>query len=154
AQFTFELRQGDQHNVSTPAIEMIVANSVNHGVLNFTTPLVPGQVYAICELVDPTFGPDFDGYGSYNPLDQPNSYICLNFTITTTQAANDPSITFNIDNTHHNVGALTIGFWKNHSPSSCKGSTGNQSDLLTKALGSGIQLGPYLLTDPCKAVYL
>jgi hypothetical protein len=58
--------------------------------------------------------------------------------------------------THSNVGALTIGFWKTHAPASCKQGNGNQSDNLTPNLGlpTGITLGTYHLTDPCKAVQL
>jgi hypothetical protein len=153
--FQFELRLGSQVSQSTAAIETKTASSVNSGILNFTTQLVPGQTYAICELLVATFGPDFNGYGPYNPADNPN-YLCLDFKITTAQAANDPSVTFNIDNTHSNVGALTIGYWKTHAPSSCKQGNGGQGDFLTGAMNlpGGIALGPYQLTDPCKAVNL
>ena len=58
--------------------------------------------------------------------------------------------------TRPSVGALTIGFWKTHAPASCKQGNGNQSDDLTPNLGlpTGITLGTYHLTDPCKAVQL
>lgn len=59
-----------------------------------------------------------------------------------------------MDNSHQFTKALTIGYWKTHAPASCKQGNGNQDDSLSAALGSGISLGSYLLTDPCKAVNL
>jgi hypothetical protein len=150
--FQFELRLGDQHTTSTASLQTLHANSTNGGTIDFTYQLVPGQTYAICELLAASYNPTIVGYGPYNPTDAPN-YWCWNFQITVAQAANAPSITFTVENDHPMSKALTIGYWKNWS--GCKKSNGGQTDQLGKYLG-GITLGTYTFTnsqsDECNAV--
>jgi hypothetical protein len=137
ADFLFELRLGDQQNVSTAPLESGHATGANGGTINFSTPIIPGQEYAICELLQVSFNPTIVGYGPYNPADNAN-YWCWNFKITTAQAANTPSLIFAVENDHPVSKALTIGYWKNWS--ACKGSKGGQTDQLGKYL-DGIHLG-------------
>jgi hypothetical protein len=150
--FTFELRMGDQHTTSTPAIETLTTNATNLGTLDFKTDLVPGQLYAICELLMASYNPTISGYGPYNPGDNAN-YWCWNFTLTFADAASNPSLVFTVDNSHPQSKGLTIGFWKNWS--SCKKSRGNQTDVLGQYLG-GITLGTVTFgnsqSDECNAV--
>jgi hypothetical protein len=152
ADFLFELRLGDQHTQSTAPLESGHATGANGGVIDFAFPLVPGTTYAICELLQAGFNPTIIGYGPYNPADAAN-YWCWNFSITTTQAANTPSVTFAVENDHPQSKALTIGYWKNWN--GCTKSKGNQADVLGQFLG-GINLGTYTFTnsqaDECKAV--
>jgi hypothetical protein len=147
-QFTFELRLGDQAAHSTAALETLTTNGTNLGTLNFQTALVPGQTYAMCELLVAGYGPNISGgYGPYNPSDNPN-YFCWNFQITVAEvAAGDPALTFNVDNSHATAKGLTIGYWKNHAASDCKKSKGKQTDVLGQYL-DGITLGTITFHDP------
>lgn len=154
--FQFDLRDGSQVTTSSSALETKFANAGNGGVIDFTTDLKPGHTYALCELVIVGWGNTFPSpYGAYNPGDNPN-YVCTDFSF---EPADIPTtgnvITFNVDNTPPPGGnAATIGYWKNWSPSQCKKGHGHQTDQLSPALGSGIALGPYTVTDPCAAVSL
>jgi hypothetical protein len=147
-QFTFELRQGDQSQHSTVALQSLTTGSgANPGTLNFTYPLTPGVQYAICELLVAGYGPNVPSeYGPYNPGDAPN-YICWNFTLTEAQANSTPSYTFNVDNSHATAKGLTIGFWKNHADPTCKKSNGKQTDVLGQYLDK-ITLGTITFRDP------
>src|SRR5207302_11268619 len=90
----------------------------NGGVINFTTLLVPGSTYQLCEIVMPgwstnlgTFVPDsfYPPDGTVANPNVDNSILCANFTV----AAGETK-TFNVDNSPPPGGrALTIGFWKN-----------------------------------------
>jgi hypothetical protein len=150
--FTFELRSGataDQVNPSPPPaiiegnpgtlLETLVANDANSYTLNFTTFLVPGQTYQLCEVV-PAVGwnIDFVGYTEFNlTIGGINTRVCVDFTVT---AGETKSIT--VDNTPPPGGdARTIGFWKNWS--SCDGK-GNQDDILDQTLTS---MGSILIGD-------
>jgi hypothetical protein len=138
--FTFELRQGASTVSDGTVIESKVTDA--SGNLNFTTKLVPGQTYQVCEWVFPGWNTNLVGDG---PLFVPNSIIppalpnpnvnnltvCTNFTVQPGQTR-----TFNVDNTPPPGGrALTIGFWKNWA--SCSNSNGKgQTPLLDLALGN------------------
>ena len=137
--FTFELRQG-----ATPLSDGTVLESKNtdaSGNISFTTKLVPGDTYQICEWVFPGWNTNLTGDG---PLFVPNSLIppalpnpnvnnltvCANFTVQPGQTR-----TFTVNNTPPPGGrALTIGFWKNWA--SCSNSNGKgQKPMLDLALG-------------------
>ncbi|HEX6717307.1 MAG TPA: hypothetical protein VF088_09350 [Pyrinomonadaceae bacterium] len=134
--FTFELRQGASTSSDGTVLES--KNTDASGSINFTTKLVAGQTYQICEWVFPGWNTNLAGDG---PLFVPNSIIppalpnpnvnnltvCANFSVQPGQ-----NRTFNVNNTPPPGGrALTIGFWKNWS--SCTG--GGQKPTLDLALG-------------------
>jgi len=141
--FTFELRQGASPTLAGTLLETGTANSGNGGAINFTTKLVPGTTYALCEQVMPgwttTLGPPF--YVVYNPSGD-NSVVCTDFTVTPGETK-----TFSIDNTPPPGGlARTIGFWKNWA--SCSSSKGKQKPILDQTLGLGdITIGTLVLHD-------
>lgn len=132
--FTFQLRQG-----AVPAypggegtiLETLVANAGNGGVINFTTSLVPGQTYQLCEVIMPGWMTSLQNAFVPNSLGNPvvdNSPLCVNFTVTPGQ-----TLTFSVDNTPPPGGrALTIGFWKNWA--SCANSNGKQKGVLDETL--------------------
>jgi hypothetical protein len=137
--FTFEIRQG----ASTSSLGTVLEskNTDASGNLSFTTKLVPGDTYQICEWVFPGWNTNLAGDG---PLFVPNSIIppalpnpnvnnltvCANFTVQPGQTR-----TFNVNNSPPPGGrALTIGFWKNWA--SCANSNGKgQKSMLDLALG-------------------
>jgi hypothetical protein len=137
--FTFELRQGA--SVISDGTILETKDTDASGNINFTTNLVPGQTYQLCEWVFPGWNTNLSGDG---PLFVPNSVIppslpnpgvnnltvCVNFTVTSGQTR-----TFTVDNTPPPGGrALTIGFWKNWA--SCANSQGKGQDpMLDLALG-------------------
>jgi hypothetical protein len=135
--FTFQLRQGASSTDNGTTLETLVANAANGGVMQFTTQLVPGTTYQMCEIVMPgwlTSLGDFvpnsfvppDGVAPNPNVD--NSILCVDFTV----AAGETK-TFTVDNTPPPGGrALTIGFWKNWS--SCSG--GKQKPVLDQTLAS------------------
>jgi hypothetical protein len=125
--FTFQLRQGASPVAAGSVLESGTANAGNGGVINFTTYLVPGQTYQLCEQMLPgwttTLGPPL--YSVYNPSGD-NSVVCTDFTV-----AAGATKTFAIDNKPPPGGmALTIGYWKNWS--SCTG--GGQKPTLDQTL--------------------
>ena len=149
--FTFQLRQGATTTLNGTTLETL-ATSAGVGTLDFSTWLVPGATYQLCETVMPgwmttlgTFVP-----GSFMPPDGvatnpnvDNSILCGNFTVTPGQ-----TLVFTIDNTPPPGGrALTIGFWKNWA--SCKKSGGKQAPVLdqtmAKAEPTGIQIDSFYL---------
>ncbi len=137
--FTFELRQGASTVSDGTVLES--KNTDASGNINFTTKLVAGDTYQMCEWVFPGWNTNLIGDG---PLFVPNSIIppslpnpnvnnltvCTNFTVQPGQTR-----TFNVNNTPPPGGrALTIGFWKNWA--SCANSNGKgQKNTLDLALG-------------------
>jgi hypothetical protein len=160
--FTFQLRQGASTIDTGTTLESAVANAANGGVINFTTLLVPGNTYQLCEIVMPgwtsslgTFVPNSfippDGVAANPNVD--NSIVCVNFTVGAGETK-----TFTVDNTPPPGGrALTIGFWKNWA--SCSGSNGKQKPVLDQTLASfpiasgqtthGVYIGD-LYVDTCQ----
>jgi hypothetical protein len=159
--FTFQLRSGATTVAAGTTLETLVASSANGGTLNFTTKLVPGTTYQMCEVVMPgwtttlgTFVPE-----SFNPPDGiaanpnvDNSILCGNFTV-------EPGETevFTIDNSPPPGGrALTIGFWKNHA--SCRKSNGNQQPVMDQVLATfpngGVLIGDLFVDTCAEAVQL
>jgi plastocyanin len=125
--FTFELRQGASATAAGTTLETGTANAADGGVITFTTLLVPGQTYQLCEQMMvgwmTTLGPPL--FSVYNPSGD-NSVVCADFTVSAGQ-----TLTFNIDNKPPPGGmALTIGYWKNWS--SCTG--GKQKPVLDQTL--------------------
>lgn len=148
--FTFQLRSGASTTSNGTTLESQDATAGNGGTINFATALVPGQTYQICELLVAGYGPNFpSGFGPYNPNDDPN-YLCFNFSITVAQAADNPSVTFTVDNSHSFTKALTIGYWKNWN--SCSKSNGKQTDQLGPLLP--ITIGPLTISSCQDAVNL
>jgi hypothetical protein len=146
--FTFQLRSGASASSAGTILETATANAGNGGVINFSTYLVPGTTYQLCEQMMPgwltSLGPPF--FTVYNPSGD-NSVVCTDFTVTAGQLK-----IFNIDNTAPPGGrALTIGFWKNWA--SCAGSNGKQHPVLDQTLlaaansGFPITIG-LLVLDP------
>jgi hypothetical protein len=154
--FTFELRQGASTTADGTTLQTL-ATSAGNGTLNFTTLLVPGSTYQICEWVMPGWSTNLAGDGqlfvpnSIIPPSLPNPTVnnmtvCANFTVTAGQTR-----TFNVDNAPPPGGrALTIGYWKNWA--SCKTSGGKQAPTLDKTLygflPNGIQVGNVLSIVP------
>ena len=137
--FTFELRQGTSTVADGTTLE--TKNTDASGNISFTTKLVAGETYQICEWVFPGWNTNLAGDG---PLFVPSSIIppalpnpnvnnltvCANFTVQPGQAR-----TFTVNNSPPPGGrALTIGFWKNWA--SCSNSNGKgQKPMLDLALG-------------------
>jgi hypothetical protein len=137
--FTFEIRQGASTVADGTVLESKTTDA--SGNLNFTTKLVAGQTYQMCEWVFPGWNTNLAGDG---PLFVPNSIIppalpnpnvnnltvCTDFTVQPGQTR-----TFTVNNTPPPGGrALTIGFWKNWA--SCANSNGKgQKPTLDLALG-------------------
>jgi hypothetical protein len=125
--FTFELRQGASTTSNGTTLETVDANSSNSWTINFTTQLVPGQHYQLCEDVFPgwntNLGPNLFVPGSIIPPALPNPDV-NNLTVCTDFVAQaGQTTTFNVDNSPPPGGrAATIGFWKNWS--SCAASNG------------------------------
>jgi hypothetical protein len=141
--FVFQLRQGASVSAAGTTLESGTANAGNGGVINFSTLLVPGATYQLCEIVMPgwmtTLGPPL--YSVFNPSGD-NSTVCTDFTVSPGQTR-----TFAIDNKPPPGGfARTIGFWKNWA--SCSGSNGGQKPVLDQTLGLGdIMIGDLVLHD-------
>jgi hypothetical protein len=144
--FTFQLRQGASAAAAGTIIDGGTANAADGGVITFSTALVPGATYQLCEQMQPgwttTLGPPL--YSVYNPSGD-NSVVCTDFTVTAGQTKE-----FDIDNKPPPGGmALTIGYWKNWS--SCSG--GGQKPTLDQTLlklanaGTPVTLGKLVL-DP------
>ena len=138
--FTFELRQGA--STASDGTTLETKNTDATGNISFTTDLVPGQTYQMCEWVFPGWNTTLSGDG---PLFVPNSIIppslpnpnvnnltvCVNFTVSSGQTR-----VFTVDNTPPPGGrALTIGFWKNWT--SCANSNGKgQKPVLDQTLAA------------------
>jgi uncharacterized repeat protein (TIGR01451 family) len=137
--FTFTLRQGaDVINVGT-TLETGLANAGNGGVLKFTTNLVPGNHYQMCEDVMPgwntSLGTNLFVPGSMTSPTLPNPNV-NNMTVCTDFVAQaGQTTTFTVDNTPPPGGrALTIGFWKNWA--SCTTSSTNKKPVLDQTLAA------------------
>jgi hypothetical protein len=150
--FTFELRQGATATNLGTVLESQQANAGNGGQVTFTTQLLPGETYQLCEIVMPGWRTSLTGTfvpastlpgGGPNP-DVDNSLLCVNFTVT----AGETKV-FTVDNTPPPAGlARTIGFWKNWS--SCTG--GNQVPVLDRTLAlfsNGVPLGSSFSVKTC-----
>ncbi len=137
--FTFELRQGASTVADGTVLESKSTDA--SGNISFTTKLVPGDTYQICEWVFPGWNTNLAGDGplfvpsSIIPPSLPNPNVnnltvCANFTVQPGQTR-----TFTVNNTPPPGGrALTIGFWKNWA--SCSNSNGKgQKPMLDLALG-------------------
>jgi hypothetical protein len=124
-------------------LETETANAGNSGAITFTTSLIPGQHYQMCEnvlagwntnLPQPLFAP-----GSGTPPNLPdnsNLLVCTDFTVTAGQTY--PFTVNNIPPPTAGGRALTIGFWK--SWASCAKNSGGQQPVLDRTLyaaGSG-----------------
>jgi len=133
--FTFQLRTGASATANGTVVETLVADANNGGVITFTTLLVPGAPYQMCEIVQPGWQTNLGTFvpGSFIPPDGlalnptvDNSILCVDFTV----AAGETK-TFLVDNTPPPGGrALTIGFWKNWA--SC--GSGKQKPTLDETL--------------------
>ena len=148
-QFTFQLRTGATSNADGALVETLTTNVAPSGsTLNFTTQLVPGSHYQICEATQAGWMTSFND--PTNPLFVPgaflppgttipnvgvdNSWLCVDFTV-----APGVTKTFNIDNSPPPGGrGLTIGYWKTHA--SCTTSSTSKDPALDKQLkaSSGI----------------
>jgi hypothetical protein len=130
--FEFQLRQGASITSDGTTLETQFANANNGGVLNFSTQLVAGQHYQLCERSMPgwltSLGPNAFVPNSFNNPNVDNSILCTDFVAVAGQTT-----TFNVNNTPPPGGrALTIGFWKNWA--SCAGSSGKQRPVLDQTL--------------------
>ena len=136
--FTFQLRKGASITSQGTILETV--NTDPSGLINFTTQLVPGKIYQLCELVFPGWSTNLAGDG---PLFVPGSMVtptlpnpnvdnvtvCTNFSVSV-----DQTRVFTVDNTPPPGGrALTIGFWKNWA--SCAKSNNKKTWYLDLALG-------------------
>ncbi len=140
--FTFQLRQGASAIATGTILESGTANAANGGTINFSTKLIPGQTYQLCETVMPgwmtTLGPPF--YTVFNPSGD-NSTVCTDFTVAAGETKE-----FDINNIPPPGGLTrTIGFWKNWS--SCTG--GGQAPKLDQTLAlaepGGVLIGDLTL---------
>ena len=135
--FTFQLRQGATSTAVGNIIESQNATAANSGSFNFSTLLIPGQTYQMCEIVMPGWLTSLGQFvpNAFNPPDGAttnsgvdNSILCGNFTVAAGQTQ-----TFTVNNTPPPGGrALTVGFWKNWA--SCAGSSGNKKPVLDQTL--------------------
>jgi hypothetical protein len=141
--FTFQLRSGASDSAAGTIVETGTANAANSGVINFSTTLVPGQTYQLCEQMQPgwltTLGPPL--YSVFNPSGD-NSVVCTDFTVSAGETKE-----FDINNQPPPGGmGLTIGFWKNWA--SCAKSSGGQKPTTDRTLQLGdIVLGSLTLHD-------
>jgi hypothetical protein len=145
--FTFQLREGASTSSDGKIDEQVDASSANGWTINFTTLLVPGQHYQVCEWVYPgwntSLGPNLFVPNSIIPPNLPNPNV-VNLTVCTDFVAQaGQTTTFTVDNTPPPGGrALTIGFWKNWA--SCNNSNGKQKPILdqTLAVATGMTTNP------------
>jgi hypothetical protein len=118
----------------------------------FTTKLIPGDTYQLCEVIMPGFNtnlgetlePPQEPFVLFNG-DGENTTLCINFTV-------QPGETkvIEVNNTPPPGLARTIGFWRNWA--SCKKSKGRQAPILDQTLeaaGGHILIGD-LDVDTCE----
>jgi hypothetical protein len=135
--FTFTLREGADTINAGSILETATATAGNGGVIDFTTGLIPGNHYQLCEDVMPgwntTLGPSLFVPGSMITPTLPNPNV-NNMTVCTDFVATAGNTTiFNVDNSPPPGGrALTIGFWKNWA--SCANSSLNKKPILDQTL--------------------
>jgi predicted outer membrane repeat protein len=136
--FTFQLRAGASVSQDGTTLEQVEASSANNWTINFTSPLVPGQHYQLCEWVPPGWNTNLGPNPFVPNPDANNGMICTDFT-----AAAGQTTAFHVDNTPPPGGrVLGIGFWKNWT--SCTKSNGNQKPVLdqTLAVATGMTTNP------------
>ena len=142
-QFTFQLRKGAGSNADGTALETLTTNVAPSGsTLNFTTLLVPGATYQMCESTQAGWMTSFNTPtsplyvpGAFMPpgvsipnVGVDNSWLCVDFTV-----APGAVKTFNVDNSPPPGGrGLTIGYWKTHA--SCTSSSTKKDPALDKQL--------------------
>jgi hypothetical protein len=132
-QVDFQLRSGASISAAGTVLETKTVNAGNGGIVTFSTSLLPGATYQLCEVLGPlgpgwmtTLGPPL--YSVYNPnLD--NSTVCTDFVATAGQTK-----TFTLNNTFPGGLGFTIGYWKNWS--SCSG--GKQVAILDQTLAKAV----------------
>jgi hypothetical protein len=147
--FTFQLRQNASMTDNGLTLESR-ATGTDGGTLNFSTQLVPGNHYQLCEVVSPGWSTTLSGFvpSSFMPPNGvatnpavDNSTLCVDFTV----AAGDTK-TFSVDNAPPPGGlAMTIGYWKNWA--SCTASSTSKAPVLDKTLfgaANGIKVGKVL----------
>lgn len=153
--FVFELRSGATLTATgLPSLQSLTATSANGGVLSFTTPLVPGQTYQLCENVLAGWMTNLPSAFVPNSANPPvdNSVLCSNFSVLPGETK-----VIAVDNTRPPGGlALTIGYWKNWascSASAYKKPVLDQTMALSMAyMPPGIQVGNFALVgDPANA---
>jgi hypothetical protein len=155
--FTFQLRQGASTTQNGTTLDTQIANAGNGGVVTFSTLLVPGTTYQLCEIVMPGWSTTLGTFvpGSFLPPDGvagnpavDNSILCVNFTVSAGETK-----TFTVDNTPPPGGrALTIGFWKNWA--SCANSSGKQKPVLDQTLASFPVTSQFGDTNTTHGVYI
>ncbi len=57
--FTFQLREGASVSAAGTTLESGTANAANGGIISFTSKLIPGQHYQLCEIVLPGWNNNF-----------------------------------------------------------------------------------------------
>jgi Tol biopolymer transport system component len=141
--FTFQLRQGASTTSAGTLLDQADATVANGGVVQFTTKLVAGSPYQLCEIVMPGWRTSLAmHFVLYNPSGD-NSTLCTTFRVA---PAEQKSIA--VDNQPPPGGlSRTIGFWKNWA--SCASSSGNQKPVLDVTLAAaepgGITIGTLTL---------
>jgi hypothetical protein len=139
--YTFQLRENASISQGGTTRETEIANAGNGGVLNFTTKLIPGQHYQMCEANllpgwNTTLGPNPFVPESLNNPNVDNSTLCVDFVAT---AGPTPKV-FTVNNVPPPGGhGRTIGFWKNWA--SCKTSGGKQAPVLDQTLAKAEPTG-------------
>jgi len=88
--FTFQLRSGSSAGAAGTILESEIANVADSGVATFTTDLIPGQTYAICEVLQANINTDLTGYNPGGAA----GVVCQDFTPTPGQSKE-----FNVNNT-------------------------------------------------------
>ncbi len=132
--FTFELRSGvdindaldptDDNPGSLLETQNVTADAT---AVDFTTDLIPGDTYSLCEIVMPGWSTDLPNQYTL-VISLSNERVCSDFV-----AGFGDTTSFTIDNTSPpGGGQRTIGFWKNWA--SCSASKGHQAFILDQTL--------------------
>lgn len=148
--FSFQLRQGATPTAVGATLESLTANAGNGGVLNFTSSLVPGGTYQMCEATLPGWQNTLGGFvpagfmppdGTVPNPDVDNSTVCANFV-----AQANVTTTITVDNAPPPEGrAHTIGYWKNWA--SCAASNGKKTPVLDRTLAAAGSNGIVVSAD-------
>lgn len=155
-EFTFVLRKSATRAAIGETLETLSTKARTGDLLTFTTELIPGQTYQLCEIFGPGWLNNFGDVvpGSFMPPDGmipnpnvDNSILCGDFTVDAGKTK-----VFEIDNRPPPGGrALTIGYWRNWA--SCAKSSGKQKPVLDQTLASFAGGGVYicnLFVDTCQ----
>jgi hypothetical protein len=132
--FTFQLRSGASSSAAGTILETeTFTSSTPGGTILFTSLLVPGQQYEVCEQMLPgwltTLGPPL--YSVFNPSGD-NSVVCTTFN---PAAGKTTQTQFTINNQPPPGGMATGGgFWKNWA--SCAKNKGNHTPVLDQVIAS------------------